>query len=135
MAYSPDGTHIVSVSEDRTARTWHVETCWEQVKFTSGGSFLSVAYSPDGRLIAAGGYDSSVFVWNSQTGMLVARLHPNQVSPGRAHSDIFKVNFDAEGGRIFASRGGSTVLVWHYEESPFTLDSRGVTYRGHKVRR
>ena len=62
VAYSPDGTHTVSASDDMTIRVWDATTgqCL-------GGPFQehtdyvrTVAYSPDGRHIVSGSSDMTI---------------------------------------------------------------------------
>jgi WD40 repeat protein len=51
VAYSPDGQHIISGSDDKTIRIWDAETGAAVGKPLEGHTGLgvwSVAYSPDG---------------------------------------------------------------------------------------
>ena len=49
VAFSPDGSHIVSGSDDKTIRVWDA-TSGEELKSLAGHTSLvwSVAFSPDG---------------------------------------------------------------------------------------
>jgi WD40 repeat protein len=64
VAYSPDGTHIVSGSWDKTVRVWNATSG----QFISGPfdghtqSVTSVAYSPDGKHIVSGSSDKTIRV-------------------------------------------------------------------------
>ena len=62
VAYSPDGQHIVSGSNEGTIRVWNAMT-GEIVAgpFTGDTSAVeSVAFSPDGQYIASGSVDRTV---------------------------------------------------------------------------
>ncbi|HEU0087134.1 MAG TPA: pentapeptide repeat-containing protein, partial [Pseudonocardiaceae bacterium] len=69
VAYSPDGTHLLSGSDDGSVRVWDAAT-GAPVHQLSGhtGRVLSVAYSPDGTHLLSGGDDGSVRVWDAATG-------------------------------------------------------------------
>jgi WD40 repeat protein len=69
VAYSPDGTHLLSGGGDTSVRVWDAAT-GEPVHHLTGhtGRVLSVAYSPDGTHLLSGGADASVRVWDAATG-------------------------------------------------------------------
>jgi len=62
LMYTPDGTQIISVSEDKTVRVWNASTGEMQKKFESqiGDGWEGILYasdlSPDGKLLAIAGY-------------------------------------------------------------------------------
>ena len=69
VAFTADGTHIVSAGNDRTVRIWDAGT-GEQLRSLRGhkSSVSSVACSPDGKLIASGSHDKTIRVWDALTG-------------------------------------------------------------------
>jgi hypothetical protein len=93
VAFTPDGTSVVSVSGwptgDRTARVWEVATGKEIRRFdtaampknsgTSGGreapgEFFTVAIAPDGKHAVTGATGGAVCVWEIATGKLVRQF-------------------------------------------------------------
>ena len=66
VAFSPDGTKIVSGSRDNTVRVWDAVT--STLSNTLEGHFdrvTSVAFSPDGTKIVSGSRDTTVRVWDA----------------------------------------------------------------------
>ncbi|KZP03820.1 WD40 repeat-like protein, partial [Athelia psychrophila] len=70
VAFSPDGTVIVSGSADKTVRVWNAVTGQEALLPLEGHNHwvCSVAFSPDGTKIVSGSRDKTVRVWDAVTG-------------------------------------------------------------------
>ena len=67
VAWSPDGTKIVSGSSDSTLKIWDVNDVGAGAIATGTGhsnGVLSVAWSPDGTKIVSGSEDSTLKVWD-----------------------------------------------------------------------
>ena len=64
VAYSPNGTKIISGSDDKTVKIWDAITgiCLKTLEGHSETVF-SVAYSPDGTKIISGSHDTTVKIW------------------------------------------------------------------------
>ena len=66
VAFSPDGRHAFTISSDRSARIWDVETGKEVRRFAGHSSpAVSAAFSPDGRHVLTGFRDGSVHLWKT----------------------------------------------------------------------
>jgi|SRR6185295_12049817 WD40 repeat protein len=65
VAFSPDGTRIVSGSSDLTVRVWDANTGQPVGNPLTGhgGIVKSVALSPDGKRIVSGSADKTLRVW------------------------------------------------------------------------
>ena len=64
VAYSPDGTRIVSGGDDGAVRVWDAQSGQEHTRLSGHmGWVRSVAYSPDGTRIVSGSWDGTVRLW------------------------------------------------------------------------
>ncbi|KAK2464505.1 hypothetical protein APHAL10511_003484 [Amanita phalloides] len=74
VAFSPDGTRIVSGSDDCTIRVWDARS-GDVVAgpFKGHRDYVrSVAFSPDGTHIVSGSHDRTIRVWDAHSGDVVA---------------------------------------------------------------
>ncbi|MFM7737929.1 MAG: WD40 repeat domain-containing protein, partial [Planctomycetota bacterium] len=69
VAFSPDGTRIVSGSGDSTLKLWDAAS-GEELKTLSGHTdgVGSVAFSPDGTRIVSGSLDTTLKLWDAASG-------------------------------------------------------------------
>src|SRR5262249_27905045 len=67
-AFSPDGTRIVTASDDHTARLWDSDTGIEIITLRHGGAVNSAAFSPDGKRVVTVSEDRTARVWDVLTG-------------------------------------------------------------------
>ena len=67
VAFSPDGTKIISDSLDGTIKIWDANTgeCLETLEGHSK-SVYSVAFSPDGTKIISGSDDDTIKIWGEE---------------------------------------------------------------------
>ncbi len=109
VAFSPNGRHIVSCSNDKTVRVWDVDSGAElQILRSHQDRVQCVAYSPDGRWILSGSYDKTLLLWNSECYKQshVLRGHENTVSSAA---------FSPDGRMIVSGSSDKTVRVWESE--------------------
>lgn len=77
VAFTPDGTGVVSGGVDRKVSLWEAGTGKEARSFGETGKLdviVGVAVSPDGKLVAAGGRRGEVVLWDLATGQEKKRL-------------------------------------------------------------
>ncbi|MDA3874673.1 MAG: AbfB domain-containing protein, partial [Kiritimatiellae bacterium] len=69
IAWSPDGSKLVSASYDNTARVWNASTGESLLTLTGHTDTLgSVDWSPDGLKIATASQDATARMWDAATG-------------------------------------------------------------------
>jgi WD40 repeat protein len=103
VAFSPDGTQLLTGSEDQTARLWNVATGSEVWQLPHQGAVQVVAFSLDGTRLLTGSEDKTARVWNVATGEEVWQL-PHQ---GAVQAVAFSPN-----GHYVVTKTWQTVQVW-----------------------
>ncbi|MFQ5910486.1 MAG: WD40 repeat domain-containing protein, partial [Thermoplasmata archaeon] len=103
VKWSPDGSRIVSASDDKTLKMWE-ETNWTNiVNFTGhAGGVLSVDWSPNGSYLISGSRDYKMRKWNATTG--------ESVDVWEAPNCVRSVDWHEERNMIVSS-GVSEVMV------------------------
>ena len=73
VAFSPDGSKIISGSNDKTIRVWDASTGIEILPPLQSPDdyILSVAFSPDESTLISENYPSIIRVWDASTGIVL----------------------------------------------------------------
>ncbi|KIJ22911.1 hypothetical protein M422DRAFT_196540, partial [Sphaerobolus stellatus SS14] len=124
IAYSPDGTMLVSSSKDMTVQIWN--STGQSLKKTlrgHSGLITSVAFSPDGTKIVSGSRDRTVQLWDVSTGQCLGQ-------PLKGHQDrVYSIAFSPDGTKIISSSHDRTIQVWNVS----TGQRLGKPLKGHQA--
>ena len=105
-AFSPDGSRIVTASDDKTARIWDAAT-GKEVAVLRGHEdpVISAAFSRDGSRIVTASQDLTARIWDAATAKEVAVL--------RRHDDaVNSAAFSPDGTRIVTASSDHTACIW-----------------------
>jgi WD40 repeat protein len=106
VAYSPDGTRIVTASLDKIPRIWDARTGVQLAVLSGHSSNVNcAAYSPDSTRIVTASDDKTARIWDARTGAQLAVLaaHENRVSTAA---------YSPDGSRIVTGSLDKTARIW-----------------------
>src|SRR6476660_9648631 len=80
-AFSPDGTRVITASDDNTARVWNPGT-FEVITVLKGHlkTVWSAAFDRDGTRVITASEDKTAGIWNARTGELLTVLNGHSKS-------------------------------------------------------
>jgi WD40 repeat protein len=118
--FSPDGTRVVTASQDRTARVWGAATGKEIARLeghcpgppwmyvSEGCAVTSAAFRPDGARVVTASNDDTARVWDAETGKELVQLKPYC---GTLGCSVMSAAFSPDGRRVVVFEG-KAVRVW-----------------------
>ena len=109
VAFSLDGVHLVSGSEDSTLRLWNVQT-QSPIGFPMSGHtsrITSLAFSSDGTCLASGSWDNTLRLWDVQTQSPIGLVMCG-------HTDkVTSIAFSPDGKCLLSGSEDNTLRLWN----------------------
>jgi WD40 repeat protein len=118
--FSPDGSRIVTASDDMTARVWDVNTGGGRAILQHEGKVGMAVFSPDGQRILTASHDKMARLWNANTGVLLTVLSDHEDA-------VLYAGFSPDGHNIVTTSRDKTARIWDTPleaESSETIKSR-----------
>jgi WD40 repeat protein len=105
VAFTRDGKHLVTGSDDHTVRIWNFERGEARVLAGHTDEVWRLELSPDGRFIASSGKDKTVRLWSLETGE--SRWIASHPGP------VYGIAFTPDGQQVITgSRGDDVLRFW-----------------------
>jgi eukaryotic-like serine/threonine-protein kinase len=117
VAVSPDGSRIVTGSQDGTARVWDARSGVPVLLLRHLEPVFGVAVSPDGTRIVTGSLDRTARIWDARTGVQLRVLE---------HTfGVLSVALSPDGTRVVTGSGDKTVRVWDVQTGLVWVELKG----------
>ncbi len=119
VAITPDGSQVISASQDQTLKVWDLATGTEQLTLRSHrGWVTAVAITPDGSKIVSASADHTLRVWDLATGteLLTLRGHRGWVTA---------VAITPDSSQVISTSVDRTIKVWDLATGTEQLTLRG----------
>ncbi|MGD9229948.1 MAG: caspase family protein [Desulfobacterales bacterium] len=106
VAFSPDGTMVVSGSQDNTVKVWDVTSGREIVTLKGHKNMVwSVDFSPDGNFVISGSRDGFLILWDILSGKKIRTMGGNK-------GQILTVKFHKSGKYALSGSNAAELKLW-----------------------
>jgi TPR repeat protein len=104
--FSPDGTRVVTASDDYTARLWDAKTGASLAVLKGHTDYVnSAGFSPDGTRVVTASDDKTARLWDAKTSASLAVL--------KGHTGSVKgAGFSPDGARVVTASSDNTARLW-----------------------
>jgi len=106
LAWTADGTTLISGSVDESIRTWNTTT-WQQIHVFTGHTchVWDIAISPNGRILASASWDGTARLWNLENRQPIA-LPLEHAGP------VYCVSFSTDGKLLATGCNDDNAYTW-----------------------
>ena len=130
VAFSPDGTRVVTGTWDGVARVWRADGTGEPIVLRGHEDRVTnVAFSPDGGRVVTGSWDGTARVWRAdgtgQPTVLRGQRRAATLSAGWPEDGVTSVAFSPDGSHVVAASRDGIVRVWRADGTGEPIVLRG----------
>jgi WD40 repeat protein len=106
VAFSPDGSQVLTGSSDGTAILWDTVSGRQVETFQgSNKAVYAAAFSPDGKLVLTGSADMTATLWNTSDGKPLRAF--------KGHTGVVSaVASSADGSKVLTGSDDKTAILW-----------------------
>ena len=107
--FSPDGSSVLTASNDETAKVWSAETgeCTQTLS-GHGDAVRSAIFSPDGSWVLTSSQDRTANIWSAETGECLQTLSGHGAA-------VRSAVFSPDGSRVHTASEDETAKIWSAE--------------------
>jgi WD40 repeat protein/serine/threonine protein kinase len=106
VAFSRDGTKLLTASHDRTVRLWDIATGKEIRSFIGHTWWVwSAAFAPDERQVVSASQDGTAILWEADSGKQLGQFLGHK-------GPVFSAAFSPDGLRVVTGGQDRRVLLW-----------------------
>ncbi len=119
-SFNPDGTTLLTTSEDRT-KIWEVRT-GNCLHILQGHTDYvnSASFSPDGTTIVTASYDRTAKIWDVRTGNCLHTLEGH-------NSNVMSASFSPDGTTLLTTSDDRTAKIWEVQTGNYLHTLQGHT--------
>jgi WD40 repeat protein len=107
-SFSPNGSEVVTASDDTTVRVWDVRTGRQLVVFDEKNTANDAAFSPDGRDVVVAGTSGTADLWDVASGKLLRSF----VEPKQSSATVKAAMFSPNGKELLTASDDGTARLW-----------------------
>ena len=106
LAWTPDGTHVITAGDDATAMLWDARSgAWLGALKGHTARIRAVAITPDGRFAATAGDDARILLWEIATRRLIHTFSGHQLR-------IKTLAFSPDSRTLASAGGDGCIKLW-----------------------
>ncbi len=118
IVFSPDGTRVASMGEDRTAKVWNTTSGQLLMTLKSDLNEVSsdILFSPDGKLLVTA-WNTSITVWDATSGAEIYTFGGDTVGTSIGYNlGIGQISFNPDGQHLAIANMDGKATIWDIQE-------------------
>jgi WD40 repeat protein len=114
-SFSPDGSQLLTASDDGSARRWELRSLWRQALPGHRGAVSALRFFPDGKGLLTASFDGMLRRWDAAGQCLDSLLHGGPVNDAHISPDGTRIASAADDNlaRIWLPASGGLIALPH----------------------